>query len=164
MTVSIRKAITSDGHALYAAWEALRHHYAVVDRRIVPTPVSQEEFVADFGEMLARETSVAFVAELDGEIMGFLSGGIEANQPGRLPDRHASIGYLYVEPSARRLGVGTRLYEALVEWAAGHDDVAHTEMVVPASDLEASAFWHQLGFRPFLQRLWAPLTAGGGDE
>ena len=147
MSVSIRKAVVSDSPALYAAWEALRRHYAVIDRRIVPTPVSEDEFVADFRETLAREASVAFVAELNGQVVGFLSGGIEANQPGRLPDRHATIGYMYVEPSARRMGAGRLLFEAIAEWAAGHDDVAHLEMVVPASDLEASPFWQQLGFR-----------------
>lgn len=163
MSVSVRRATAADGKALYGAWEALRHHYAAVDRRIVPTPVAEDEFIADLQQMLAHDASVAFVAEADGRVVGFLSGGIEQNQPGRMPERHATIGYMYVEPACRRQGVGRCLYEAMSEWAGRHGDIAHLEMVVPASDEEALPFWRSLGFRPFLERLWAPLREPGDE-
>jgi GNAT superfamily N-acetyltransferase len=159
MTINIRDARTDDGPALYSSWQSLRAYNASVDRRIIPAPVSQQEFLAGLELILARKTSATFVAEDEGRIVGFASGGIEANQTDRLPEQHATIGYLYVEPPYRRIGLGRQLFQAIASWAASRDDVSHFEMTVLAGDEAAEAFWRSIGFTPFIQRLWAPLSA-----
>jgi len=123
----------------------------------MPLPVSEAEFLAQFAEVLRRADSATFVAEMDGRPAGFISGGIEQNPPDRLPRRHATIGYLYVEEDARRRGAGRALFEAVAGWAGGTEGVAHFEMAVISADETAAAFWRSLGFTPFISRLWAPL-------
>ncbi len=134
-------------------------HNASTDARIVPAPVSEIEFAAGLREVLAGPTGTVFVAELEGRLAGFIRAGVEHNAPDRLPEHHVGIGYLYVEPSARRQGVGRRLFEAVREWAASQEGVAHFEMTVLNEDGQAEAFWRSLGFSPFIQRLWAPMAA-----
>jgi GNAT superfamily N-acetyltransferase len=131
-----------------------------MDGRIVQRPVSETEFTAGLRETLSRSNAATLLAEDDGVFAGFVSAGIEANQPDRLPERHATIGYLYVEPSQRRRGVGRALFAAVAEWARTCDGVSHVEMPVLAVDDQASAFWRSLGFAPFIERLWAPLDTG----
>lgn len=157
MNVVVRPASAKDGPALYRAWNALRQHYATLDRRIRPAPVAEAHFLADLAEMLARGTSAAFVAEVDRRLVGFLSGGLEESQPDRLPERHATVGYLYVDPGFRRRGVGRKLFEAMVAWAGRHEGVTHVEMPVLDADIEAALFWQALGFQPYISRLWAAL-------
>jgi len=163
MTATVRLARREDGPELYHAWQALRQHYAATDPRIVPTPVSEGEFVAGLREMFARQTSVTFVAEDGGQLVGFISGSIEPNQPDRLPELHATVGYIYVEPEYRRTGLGRQLFQAVADWANRQEGISHFEMAVLASDDQAAAFWRTIGFSPFIQRLWAPL-GDAGDE
>lgn len=164
MTCTVRAARPSDGAALFAAWSDLRAHYAAADRRIIPAPVQEDEFLAGLDEIFGRKTSAAFVADDEGRLVGFISGGIEANQPDRLPARHATVGYLYVEPEYRRLGLGRLLFQEFARWAQSHEGVSHFEMAVLAADHHAEPFWRSLGFTPFIQRLWAPLSAADGPE
>jgi len=161
--VVVRRAEAGDGPAFYQAWQAIRLHYASTDRRIIPAPVSQQEFVAGFRERLARPESVDFVAMAKEHIIGFVSGRIEENQPDRLPERHATVGHLYVDATYRRGGVGRRLFEAMATWAREEDGVSHFEMPVLVADPGARAFLESLGFTPFIQRLWAPLSAPERD-
>lgn len=157
MTARVRPASPADGPALYRHWMALREYNAAVDRRVILAPVSENEFLAGFAETLQRDGSVAFVAEVDGELAGFISGGLGLNQPDRLPERHATVGYLWVADSFRRRGLGRELFDAVAGWAGSQDGVSHFEMPVLAADTEAERFWQAIGFTPFIQRLWAPL-------
>lgn len=164
MTIRVRPAQPGDGPVLFAAWSELRAHNAAIDRRIIPAPVSEAEFLEGLAQVLQRRASATFVAELNGRLAGFISGGIEANQPDRLPERHATVGYLYVQPACRRHGVGRHLFTAFARWAESHDGVGHFEMPVLALDRGAESFWKALGFTPFIQRLWAPLSASDDPD
>lgn len=159
----VRDAREADGPALYAAWQRLRAHNERTDRRAVAAPVSELEFVNDFRQRLSRPRSCAFVAEADGVLAGFIAGSIERNQPDRLPEEHATIGYLWVEEPFRRQGIARSLFEAVAAWAEGHEGVAHFEMAVLTADAGAAGFWRSIGFSPFIERLWAPLSAPEKD-
>ena len=162
MTATIRPMAPADADGLYRAWDALRQYNASLDHRIQLSPVSATEFAAGIQETISRPDSAAFIAESGRAIVGFSSGTIQRNQPDRLPERMAVVGYLYVSPATRRQGLGRGLFEAFADWARAQDGVSHVEMPVLASDTEAVAFWQSLGFRPFLQRLWAPLLSEDG--
>lgn len=164
MSVSIRPCRDGDGDPLYEVWMAVREHNAGIDPRVVPAPVSRREFVAGFADVLRRPEATAFVAHDDaGPLVGFITASIEANQPDRLPERHATIGYLYVDPARRRERIGQRLFEAVAAWAAKQDGVSHFEMAVLAADEAAAAFWRSIGFSTFIERLWAPLATAGDN-
>lgn len=162
MNATVRSARATDGLGLYTAWEALRGYNAGLDSRIIPSPVSEADFLAGLSEIIANPMSAAFVLDDGGVVAGFISGRIERNQPDRLPERHATIGYLYVSPSHRRMGLGRALFAAIGTWAQEAGKVSHIEMPVLAHDAEAAAFWRSLGFTPFIERLWAPLDGTGG--
>ncbi len=161
MAVTIRTTREGDTPALYELWQTLRAYNASTEPRISPVPVSQEEFALAVSQVVHRDSSAGFVAcAPDRRLVGFVSGGLEANQPDRLPERFATIGYLFVEPSARRQGIAGKLVAAMVEWARARPDIAHMEMSVLAGDGEAAAFWRSIGFSPFIERLWMPLNEG----
>jgi ribosomal protein S18 acetylase RimI-like enzyme len=157
MNIAIRPARTDDGPRMYRAWEAVRAHNASRDSRVRYVPVTEAEFMAGLHEVIQRPQSIALVAENGSELLGFVSAGIEQNQPDRLPERHATIGYFYVVPGHRRAGIGRKLFDAVCRWAAEQEGVSHVEMTVLEGDKDASAFWRSVGFSPFIQRLWAPL-------
>lgn len=163
ITRQVRAARTGDGPKLYAAWQNLRLHNAEVDRRVIPAAVTQSEFVADFEQLLERPRSVAFVAEIGDSLAGFIAGNIERNLPDRLPEEHATVGYLWVEPGFRRRGLAKKLFEEVAGWARTQEGISHFEMAVLSADSGAAEFWRSIGFTPFIERLWAPLSAPERD-
>ena len=162
MSATVRPATPGDAAALYGHWSELRRYNASIDPRVIPVPVGPGDFAAGLDSVLARRSSVAFVAESDGTLVGFISGGVETNQPDRLPELHATVGYLWVVTSARRSGIGRQLVGAVTDWAAKQDGVSHMEMAVLSADEEAATFWRSMGFSPFIERVWAALPAKGG--
>src|SRR5512139_2718732 len=135
---TVRPAEVGDGPALYSAWQNLRKHNAEVDRRVIPSPVSESDFVLDLREMLGRTRSAAFVAEVPAALAGFIAGTIERNLPDRLPDEppeeQATVVYLWVEERFRRLGIGRELFGHIDDWARRQEGVAHFEMAVLTAD------------------------------
>jgi GNAT superfamily N-acetyltransferase len=157
MTVLVRPATNSDGPELFRLLSMIRAHDSELDDRIRYRPVDEQTFLADWSVALGRPTSIAYVADEGGKITGFVTASVEQGHPAREPERHVTFGYLYVDPEHRRRGLGRRLFEAVCEWSQEHEGVQHAEMPVLAANDEAVGFWSALGFRPFIQRLWAPL-------
>jgi len=158
MTIVIREARLDDAPALYLLWQAMLRHYASVDRRVIPTPVSEAQFREALDATIANPYAATFVAEDGGTLVGFVSGGIESNPTARLPERHLTVGYVYVAPPYRGMGLGRALFRAIANWGLSKGEIHHFEMTVLEADEEARAFWRKLGFTPFIERLWAPLS------
>ncbi len=158
MTTTIRTAMPTDAPALFDAWEDMRAYQHSRDPRIIPAPISRDDFIGAIDAMVSRPGSATFIAEDNGALVGFIRGLVEMNQTDRLPDRHATVGYLYVAPTHRRTGLGKLLFHSVSAWAATQPGVRHIEMSVIAADPDAEGFWRSLGFTPFLQRLHAPLV------
>ena len=125
--------------------------------------VALEVDIADFEQLLERPRSVAFVAERGDALAGFIAGNIERNLPDRLPEEHATVGYLWVEPAFRRRGLARLLFEEVAGWARDQEGISHFEMAVLSADSAAAGFWRSIGFTPFIERLWAPLSAPERD-
>ena len=161
MSYKIRAGRPTDGPSLYHAWESIRAHDAGLDDRIVSVPVSAEDFAADFAGYVGRQDAAAFIATEGNRIGGFVTCRVELAPADRIPERHVTIGYLFVDPGSRRQGLGRKLFDAVATWAAGQG-VDHLEMTVLAANREAADFWRALGFSPFIERLWAPLPGHHG--
>jgi len=77
-----------------------------------------EALAAELPAYLADPTQVAFVAERDGELCGFVEASIRSHGEGCPPEPVGYIEGWYVAPDCRRQGVGRALVRAAEEWAA----------------------------------------------
>ena len=73
-------------------------------------------------EMLLDKTQAWWVAERDGDVLGFANAG-----PSTLPHpegraSHAELRRLYIAKRAQGLGLGTRLLETALAWMEAHTD------------------------------------------
>ena len=100
-------------------------------------------FLADLS---SSSHSCLFVAERDGEIIGFLSGELREGSPAFNPKTWAAIEDIYVAPDHRSLGVGRALFGECQKWAKkkGADGVS---LQVAAGNTRARRFYEELGFR-----------------
>jgi GNAT superfamily N-acetyltransferase len=99
---------------------------------------------SDWSELAAvsdlGEDGVVFVAIDDGRWVGIAAG--------RWFDRDRGIAHLWsmwVDPSARRHGLGERLVAAVRGWANGHG-ARFLRLGVVAGESDASRFYEHLGF------------------
>jgi [ribosomal protein S18]-alanine N-acetyltransferase len=95
---------------------------------------------------------LVLVAEEGGEILGAAFGDIAG------PDRPAHVNFVYVEPAARRSGIGRELVLAFVA-AASAAGAEHVTLDVDTSNEVGRAVWQRLGFTEYASRLATTLPA-----
>lgn len=82
-----------------------------------------------------------------GKIVGYIWGVIK--QPidtGRI----GQINELVVATSHKRKGIGRRLFQSCIGWFRS-ENVQRVEISFNVQNPEASAFWTQMGFKPFFE-------------
>lgn len=100
-------------------------------------------FLAD---LTSSSHSFLFVAVLEDETIGFVSGDLREGSPAFSPKTWASVDDIYVAPGYRSLGVGRALLENVESWA--HEKGASgISLQVAAANERGRRFYGGLGFR-----------------
>jgi GNAT superfamily N-acetyltransferase len=109
---------------------------------ILGYPVDRETMQNRLEQLAGREDHVVFVAEINGEVAGWIHG---AEQEILVAGRMAQICGLVVAEGRRASGVGRRLVEAVERWAHGRglDDVSVRSNVIRP---ESHPFYERLGY------------------
>lgn len=118
---------------------ALTTRHGVVED-LTHTPWAPGEFVR---ERLAKPPrDCALVALTQGRVIGYASLALQAG----VRRRHAADLELCVAPEWQRLGVGSALLSALLEWADGWAALLRIELDVQAANTAALALLRNFGF------------------
>jgi len=130
MTLVVRRATTDDAP-----------HVAVLSR-VLGYPVDPRVMSERLSHLVARDADAVFVAVDGDRIVGWIHGAErELLEVGRL----CEILGLVVDQSARRVGAGRALVDAVEQWAAsrGVSQVAVRSNIVR---LESHPFYERLGY------------------
>ena len=121
MPILIRSATAADLPVLGTLGALLMHvHYDFDVQRFLSPGTDPESGYARFlGSQIARDDSVVLVAEIEGEVIGYVYAGIEPLSWKELRDEAGFIHDLVVEPAHRDGGAGSQLIDAAVEWLRG---------------------------------------------
>jgi ribosomal protein S18 acetylase RimI-like enzyme len=104
---------------------------------------TMRRFLADF---TSSSYSFLFVAVLDDETIGFISGDLREGSPTFHPKTWASVNDVYVAPGYRSLGVGRALLENVESWAR-EKGASGISLQVAAANERGRNFYERLGFR-----------------
>lgn len=144
----IRKASHADRDALGRLGALLMTVHFDFDRRRFLEP--NEQSAAGYGRYLTSQLddrdSVIFVAELDGEVVGYCYSVIEPLSWKELRDEAGFISDLAIDPRARRHGAGAKLVEAAIEWFRGRK-LARVMLWTSTQNAPARQLFHRAGFR-----------------
>ena len=138
--MTVRHATEEDFETLRALWERWQAES--------PPPPSWADASWEANEPELRRAldgNALFLAEEDGEAIGFVSGWLE--------EHHGHVGDLYVAEAGRRHGTGTALVETVVENLRAR---GATHLFVDAA-ADALGFYERLGFRERSRNLVLPL-------
>lgn len=152
----IRNAIRSDGVALDALLTKLIRDETQYDPNLSPEVVIKDNYAERI-----EEGSGAFVAEEDGNIVGYLYGFLY-QIPGMMLRPVAIMDALYVEEAYRGQGIARELFQRFREFAEeGHAD--RIELKVLSDNTKAMALYEALGFCEKKKYMELPLTAKNGQ-
>jgi GNAT superfamily N-acetyltransferase len=124
MIHSLRPATPADIPAMH------RIRLAAAENRLSDPAMVRE---ADYGPFVKR--GAAFVAEVEGEVIGFVAADAEA----------ASVWALFVAPDREGRGVGRALEQRLLAWARSQGLTALT--LATGAGTRAEAFYRRGGWR-----------------
>ena len=147
----IRQAQAKDGAVMDALLTELIRFEAQFDANMDPTLT-----VADnYARLLDEEDCVAFVAEEDGRVVGYLYG-LVYELPGMLYRPVARLDALYVQEAHRGKGAGKALCRAFAALAAERGAVK-MELKVFCRNAPALGLYEALGFRETKKYMERPL-------
>ena len=154
---TIRRAKSRDMAFIAEIWLKLAEEMAALDERVATRPEAEILWAKWSGARLRDESSCILVAEVDGNVVGYLLGHVDEAQPIYQKRRHALISDLYVQSDHRRQGLATKLVEEAFAFFR-EKEVDHVRMNVLKANEAAHAFWEKQGAADFLERLWKPLS------
>lgn len=138
-------------------WEELMDYHLRLDERFKRGDKSRDAFLRYLKNTTLRSPDhFLYVAERDGAMVGFLIGRIEYGGP---IFENPDFGYITdacVAPACRRTGVGKLLFDEARAWFRKRN-LPCVRVSVSTENEAAMAFWREVGFRPFMERLWYDL-------
>ncbi|WP_392455654.1 GNAT family N-acetyltransferase [Chryseomicrobium aureum] len=138
----IRLAVPDDAEAMVAIQKEVLteeiYFVSTIDE-FHQTVEGQREWIQAKQE---HPSEVLFVAEEDGEVVGWLVFQTE----GRIKVRHTGKFGVMIKQEARGQGYGKQLVQGLIDWARAHPVIEKILLFTFASNTRAIALYKQLGF------------------
>ena len=133
---------------LYERTDAAYRHYNYLFPEV--DQVGQA-WLETFRRTLGR-FSVLYVAELEGQLVGFTLGRIKRTPPHRGGVLVGEISDIWVEPRARRLGLAERLTQLAIDWLMAQD-IHSVEAQILDGNGPSWALFKKLGFQSELRQV-----------
>ncbi|MFA6105511.1 MAG: GNAT family N-acetyltransferase [Patescibacteria group bacterium] len=144
--INIRKATIKDLEGILELGKLLAVHERKCDLLLTPFDIKKSK--AKYKRRFADSKACLFVAEKDGDIIGFVYGLLKKS-PSHIKG-HKKIGRLqacYVKKEFRRKQVATKLTDELLYWF-GKQNVTLIDLNVYANN-EAINAWRKIGFKDY---------------
>jgi GNAT superfamily N-acetyltransferase len=157
-TVDIRQATVSDAQRLSSLCMDVQNLHAEHHPEIFKVPQSEDFAVSFFEEMLADPLVRAFIAEENGDAVGYLFCKLIEREetPFTFAARVLHIDQIGVRPAVHRRGAGQALMQR-AEMLAGEWQVHRIQLDSWDFNLNAHRFFEHLGFQKFHFRFWKQL-------
>ncbi|MCS6834500.1 MAG: GNAT family N-acetyltransferase [Anaerolineae bacterium] len=149
----IRPARYTDLERIGTLWLELVRYHAALDPAM---PQATQDGALRYANQLAVRLEdwdyAVFVAEVDGQVVGFITAMIVEMLPDTFEgERGGMVGDLYVQPDYRG-GTGRALLEAALGWFRLRR-VRYYELHVASANAVGLAFWRSAGGREIMYRM-----------
>jgi ribosomal protein S18 acetylase RimI-like enzyme len=156
--MNIRQAVSVDALRLSALCLDVQRLHAEHHPDVFQMPQREDFAITFFEEMLGDPTVRIFIAESDGEAVGYILCKLVERTPNPFTFAMSSlhVDQISVRPDARRRGVGFALMQQ-AETLAKEWDVQRVQLDSWDFNINAHAFFERSGFQKFNFRFWKQL-------
>jgi GNAT superfamily N-acetyltransferase len=144
--ITIRRAELADVPSVVALNHALFQEDAGQRDSTMNLNWAREHGNAYFARYFESDSSIIFLAEAGGQVVGYLAGYLQPPNDYRLV-ASAELESMFVESEFRAQGVGKQLAQEFIEWSRGKG-AARMTVTAYAANPNAVAFYQRLGFVP----------------
>jgi ribosomal protein S18 acetylase RimI-like enzyme len=151
---SIRDARNPDRAAIGALWRELMALHRAFDPRFTVSLDNAPEYLRSIQDKMRSRDARVLVAEAQATraVIAYMVGEIHVRPAMSIAGRFGFISDVCVASAWRHQGVGSALFEQMQRWFEARK-VQAIELYVAEANPDADAFWHAMGFRPFLKLL-----------
>lgn len=145
--IRVRAAHSADLPRVLRLWAALSQGEQALGVPIRTDDEAAQGWLASFERHLGRFSHL-WVAERDGDVLGFLLARLKSQPPYVGSELVGEIASIFIDPAMRGTGSGQTLVETAIAAlkAAGATVI---EVQAHESNADARAFWESQGFRAF---------------
>ena len=102
-----------------------------------------------FQERVNGDGGCVFVAIKDDKVIGYLAGGLHKDTVScRILPKFAELENMLVLKEYRRMGIGTKLYSAFIEWCKSNG-VGRLRVIASANNIDTISFYRKNGFKDY---------------
>ena len=147
--MTIRPAAAADWPAVGTlAAELVRAHHAFDRSRFFhPDKLRADVYTSHLRQEIDHGHAVVLVADVNGEIAGYVFAGIEPESWKELRYEAGYVHDLVVEERFRHRGLGRALIESAVNWF-GARNITRVMLWSAAQNADAQKLFRRVGFRP----------------
>ena len=146
----VREATRQDVPAVVPIWAELMAIHARLDPFFICCEGAAERFAEYIAGNIDKDNWHVLVAEMDGQVVGYLQGSVETCPPVLVTRRYGNVHDMAVTETFRRRGVGRELVRQALSWFRSQG-VTRFEVSMSIHNRTAKAFWQSMGFEPYLQ-------------
>ncbi len=152
----IRAATSQDAAAIGQLWvQLVEYHRQLDDRMPIAAPDGAERYAYRVRDSLDDTHTRVFVADDDGQVMGYVMGVIVDLLPEMFAEERAGfLADIFVLPEYRDKGIGKALVNALKAWFRARD-IYHFEWYVASKNRAGIAFWRSVQGEEVMLRMRA---------
>ena len=149
--VTYRLAVAEDLPVIAGMYAQMDQFFRGFSYRFPEVENIGEALVDSFRRTLGR-FSVVYIAELDGKVAGFMLGRVKRVAPYLGGVMVGELSDMWVEPEARRLGVGKELSLITMKWLS--DQGVHSiEVQILEGNEPIWRLYGKMGFKPELRQI-----------
>jgi ribosomal protein S18 acetylase RimI-like enzyme len=154
MDMSIRQATMNDYSAVCAVYDEIDTLHRDQLPQLFRKPHGPARELDYFSELISNEDVGFFVAQVDGEIVGFGHVVMVTNPefPILVPREYAVVDCIAIKAGYQHHGIGKMLMSEMQEWAAAKGASA-IELNVYEFNQSAIAFYEGLGYQTYSRKM-----------
>ena len=149
--MQIRRATLNDLDDIESLWQEMVDFHLALDDYYSLAPEAHTNHREYMAGLIQDETRRIFVAEDNGQLLGYLMAEVSDYPPIYIYKSYGHIGAISVAASARRTGIGRQLLEIALDWFC-EQGLQRVECGVAVNNSVSQGFWKAMGFRGIVER------------
>jgi len=149
MKYKIRKATIEDLKTVQELNEKLcLKENKEFDSTIIPNYSLTEEGRADFEKCITGEFSITFVVEVEGKVVGYITGGIQEVEDYRNIKYICDLGSMWVDEKYRSEGIGKEFVKEFEKWCKDKN-ISRLKVTASVQNKKGINFYKREGFEDY---------------